>query len=519
MFFNRNNVIHFFLFLGLLFLLLVIPQNKAKAYNAPSYLNSSNSIPVMMYHRIRSPGEAEGSGDVKIDNFANQIDYFIGSGFKTLSLSDLGQRINSCPPTIKPSNNKEIVLTFDDGYIDFYQTVYKKFLVPNNLKATVFVVSDYADNPDSGVYGHINWDQIREMSSSGLVEIESHTKSHTNLRNLAKSGNYAQVEYELSWSKRELESNLGKQVKYLAYPQGGYTDKVVDIASKYYENAFTTKAGLANCSNKTNPLTISRERAPDEPFSNNTGGYMPYVPDPNVQAGKVKLTMAKILNRPNHSTITTSSKVKFFNWLESDEYFWKTEENRYNEIHAIQYDASKIFNDGTPWAYVLGDGEHAVKPNFGAYSNYSNAPRIKYPNSIVALNLDQVKNIARQILGTSSVTGNLITQKGTEMIKTVGRQQINVSKMMEHSTLSYDRQLEIVNTIVSVMGSLNISKNLNDVKVGGSLTSFSDGNGNVRNYIITNDNQLIFNEDIYFSTNSGDLGQIINEGLSEWLNL
>ncbi|MFI3122638.1 MAG: poly-beta-1,6-N-acetyl-D-glucosamine N-deacetylase PgaB, partial [Methylococcales bacterium] len=72
---------------------------------------------------------------------------------------------------------KAVLLTFDDGYLSFYSKVFP-LLKKYHYSATVALVGTWmdgnvtADDPGKPL---MNWDQVREVAQSGLVEIASHT--------------------------------------------------------------------------------------------------------------------------------------------------------------------------------------------------------------------------------------------------------------------------------------------------------------------------------------------------------
>lgn len=104
---------------------------------------------------------------------------------------------------------------------------------------------------------NININQLKEMSTSGLVTVGAHTISHTVLANENDSGSY----YEIVESIKQLESILGKPVKYFAYPNGrlGFDFGQREISYLKENNialAFSTE--LDNLSTHTNPLSIPR---------------------------------------------------------------------------------------------------------------------------------------------------------------------------------------------------------------------------------------------------------------------
>lgn len=84
----------------------------------------------------------------------------------------------------KPATGKNIVLTFDDGYLDNFLLVYP-ILKKYGMKGTVFVNSDFAVKDDilrkreDGVAGFLSFAEMRELERSGVMEIQSHSKTHT----------------------------------------------------------------------------------------------------------------------------------------------------------------------------------------------------------------------------------------------------------------------------------------------------------------------------------------------------
>ena len=71
------------------------------------------------------------------------------------------------------------MITFDDGYLSFYEYAYP-LLQKYNMKAVLSVIGKYSDlysecNDRNVNYAHVTWDDIKEMSKSGLVEMANHT--------------------------------------------------------------------------------------------------------------------------------------------------------------------------------------------------------------------------------------------------------------------------------------------------------------------------------------------------------
>jgi hypothetical protein len=84
----------------------------------------------------------------------------------------------------KPQNGNNIVLTFDDGYLDNFLLIYPT-LQKHGMKGTIFVNSDFAVREDvvrkkeDGIAGFLSFAEMRELEKSGVMEIQAHSKTHT----------------------------------------------------------------------------------------------------------------------------------------------------------------------------------------------------------------------------------------------------------------------------------------------------------------------------------------------------
>jgi len=130
---------------------------------------------------------------------------------------------------------KPIILTFDDGYRDFYTDAYP-ILLKYRAKATVYVISGFI-----GFKNYMTKEQIREIAQNRLVEIGSHTVHHVSL----KFAPIEEVQKELIESKNELSVLTGLPVISFAYPNGSYDDKAVNAVKEVgFKTAVATKPGV-----------------------------------------------------------------------------------------------------------------------------------------------------------------------------------------------------------------------------------------------------------------------------------
>ncbi len=197
-------------------------------------LDHTVRVPVLMYHYIRNgiPVTETLSYGLSIspEQLDQQLSYIAQNGYQTISLNDLADSLENKTP-LPP---KSVILTFDDGYRDFYTTAFP-LLKKYNLRAVSFYIVGYSNYPS-----YMNWDMIREIHSSGLVDVESHTLGHLMLTQLPPD----QAKNEIFESKRLLEEKLNKKVNFFAYPYGDYNDEVVSLVVQAgYKLAFGTKVG------------------------------------------------------------------------------------------------------------------------------------------------------------------------------------------------------------------------------------------------------------------------------------
>lgn len=150
-------------------------------------------VPVIMYHSIGIPNEKWKSNYLTChySTFENQLKW-IKNRFNTISLMDLYEYMDEGKKL--PTN--PVVLTFDDGYLDNWVFAYpliKKY----GLKATIYVNPEFTDNrkiirntledvwnknieiDELETLGYLSWEELKIMDKEGLMDVQSHTMSHS----------------------------------------------------------------------------------------------------------------------------------------------------------------------------------------------------------------------------------------------------------------------------------------------------------------------------------------------------
>ena len=129
------------------------------------------TITVLGYHDFTS-SESTNEMQMEIANFEKQMKYLHDNGYTTLFLSEIETAKNY---------DKPIIITFDDGYDNVYNNAFpimKKY----NIKSDLYLITRFNPRPL-----YVDTNMIKEMDTSGIVEMGSHTLVHVNLAQVFSS--------------------------------------------------------------------------------------------------------------------------------------------------------------------------------------------------------------------------------------------------------------------------------------------------------------------------------------------
>lgn len=213
----------------------VLPQTIAKAMRF-SQLSRTYRIPILMYHYVEYVKDARDtirkSLDITPNVFENQIRTLKEAKYTFITAGDVADVLDGK----RELPDKPVVLTFDDGYRDFFTDVFpilKKYTVP----ATAYLISGFIGQPN-----YMFESQIREIVASGLVEIGAHTVHHISLKDKPEK----EVAAEVSESKRMLEREFGTGVISFAYPYGAFDENAVQaVRNTGFRTAVSTIDGVS----------------------------------------------------------------------------------------------------------------------------------------------------------------------------------------------------------------------------------------------------------------------------------
>jgi peptidoglycan/xylan/chitin deacetylase (PgdA/CDA1 family) len=235
---------------------------------------------ILGYHRVAETPEDPYNICVSPDHFAEHLEVLLYERRPT-SLANLVENLKSGQLT-----KQAVILTFDDGYSDFYHQV-KPLLEYYNFPASVFVVTGYFgesfwwdrleyvlslpneinsthhthDQNILSVYRKLSnvhpeerekilaeagassdisrtetkllprtmtIEEVAGLAACDLIEVGSHTHSHPWMTDLSP----LQQHEELHESKLVLEEILGREVKSFSYPNGAFTKHTEHLVRK-----------------------------------------------------------------------------------------------------------------------------------------------------------------------------------------------------------------------------------------------------------------------------------------------
>ena len=270
----------FFLLLGVLMISACAQQAPAFAppTERPGVANEApwpkNHVLGIAYHDVDDKDPDQAVVAVRTERLIEQLAWLRENGYQPVSVDQVLSARKKGGPDLPP---KAVMLSFDDGYASFYTRV-MPVLRAYKWPALLAPVGTWVDTPlDKPVdfagtprkrSEFLTWDQVREVSQSGLVEIAAHTDANHkgilanpqgNLEPAATTRRYDPVakryETEAEFQARQrvdilaisekIRKVTGKKPRVWVWPYGaasGTTLQIVD--DQDYEMALTLEDGL-----------------------------------------------------------------------------------------------------------------------------------------------------------------------------------------------------------------------------------------------------------------------------------
>jgi len=203
-------------------------STKDKASGAPGAFREirgdlKTRTPILTYHDVIEMRDSKSLWfDCSVPEFKSQLDWLAKRHSHFITLDQLyAHLVDAAPLPAHP-----IAITFADNYLGFYLRAFP-ILKARHIPVAMFVhtsmVGKMVGRPKA------SWKQLQEMQRSGLVTICSQTVTHpVDLRLETES----KLDWEMTESKRGLESRLAIGVTYIAYPNGKWNQDSLAAAKR-----------------------------------------------------------------------------------------------------------------------------------------------------------------------------------------------------------------------------------------------------------------------------------------------
>lgn len=230
--------------------------------NEPHGEYYKDRVIVLMYHEVMKNPHND-AGALSISKFERQLDLMKANNFHWITMDQYRGFILRGDPV--PDN--AVLLTFDDGYESFYQDVYP-ILSKYEAPATNFLIVNTIGNPRHVGVPKLNWEQVKEMSRTGITfyshSFDSHRYVPTDAkgkhriaaltgpiylkdkgRRETKEEYKERIKADLEQANTILEQKLGTANHVLAFPYGAFSKPLLDICAQLgIDVTLTVKDGL-----------------------------------------------------------------------------------------------------------------------------------------------------------------------------------------------------------------------------------------------------------------------------------
>ncbi len=240
------------------------------------FRQEQRSIPILMYHSVSDRAQPRfRKFAVSPALFAQQLAYLGQQHYTTLTVSQYVSAIS----TGASLPERVVVLTFDDGFADFY-TDALPILKQHGFAATLYVstafvntTSRFLRRENETARPMLTWRQLIDVHDSG-IECGAHSHRHLQLDVLPAT----LARDEITRCKQILEDKLASEISTFAYPYGYYRSIVKEIVRQAgYSSACAVRYRLSSLADDI--FALSRLIVPAnldmKCFAELVGGYGP----------------------------------------------------------------------------------------------------------------------------------------------------------------------------------------------------------------------------------------------------
>jgi len=191
-------------------------------------------VVILLYHRV---GVGRSEIEMPVEAFERQLEHLCSE-----------ERVLTLEEGLAGDPGGGVVLTFDDGYRDFAETVVP-LLVEHRLPAVLYLATGLMEAGD----GALTWADLRAAVATGLVTVGSHTHSHADLSGASE----LEAEDEMRRSKGLIEDRLGIACEHFAYPWAVGSAEAARAARRLFRSA-ALDAWRTNRAGRIDPHRLGR---------------------------------------------------------------------------------------------------------------------------------------------------------------------------------------------------------------------------------------------------------------------
>lgn len=234
--------------LAALILFLAVPGGIKMVAAKPE----SVRLPAVMYHHVLNQSDMLGDYVISPKQLDEDLRYIQERGYTPVSAAELQAYVageGELP-------ERPILITFDDGYKSSFVYAYpalKKYGMKGILAVIGIHSEYYSEIDDDNVnYAHATWDELRQMSESGVFEIANHTydmhEESSPRAGVRRKAGESKADYQkalredIGTNQQLLEMATGKTPTVFVYPFG-FLDE--DARAVLDELGFTMTMGVA----------------------------------------------------------------------------------------------------------------------------------------------------------------------------------------------------------------------------------------------------------------------------------
>jgi peptidoglycan/xylan/chitin deacetylase (PgdA/CDA1 family) len=180
-------------------------------------------IPVLLYHALTDDPTQRHDMTVHRSRFERHMEWLCRHGYTSITCSELAANGHRLPA-------RPVAITFDDGFSSIHR-LGLPVMQELALRGTLFVSTDYIGSGKAFPFAYaeadppLTWSQVHDLTLAGF-DVGTHGCTHTAFPSLSD----AELEHELTKSRRTLLAATGIDAGILAYPYG-HTDARVKRAA------------------------------------------------------------------------------------------------------------------------------------------------------------------------------------------------------------------------------------------------------------------------------------------------